>query len=71
MDDDEKELLKVGAETAMKPFADLINKRWDPNLPEAVKRMRVHTSVYKTILVSDCDAATKRALGYLKGTTTP
>jgi hypothetical protein len=26
MNDDEKELLKVGAETAMKPFADLINK---------------------------------------------
>ena len=26
MNDDEKELLKVGAETAMKPFTDLINK---------------------------------------------
>jgi hypothetical protein len=26
MNDDEKELLKVGAETAMKPFADLITK---------------------------------------------
>lgn len=26
MNDDEKELLKVGAETAMKPFADLINR---------------------------------------------
>jgi hypothetical protein len=39
MNDDEKELLKVNAETIMKPFADLINKNLFGALVEQIGGM--------------------------------
>lgn len=52
---------ELGCESVVFSACGFILRVWmGPNLPEAVKRMCVHTSVYKTIFVSDCEAATKR-----------